>query len=120
MGIVINRFDKKKSKGNKSIHKVDFDREKLVTSNKYNLIGSIHHHGNTITSGHYTSNIFYAECAYICNDIHIVPLNRFEPANSVYIWHSMRAVAYGRSRFRGWDHGPMAPVQAVLRHRVED
>ena len=60
----------KKSRGNKSKHKVGLDREILVTSDKYNLIGSIHHHGNTITSGHYTSNIFYAECAYICNDIH--------------------------------------------------
>lgn len=36
------------------------------------------------------------------------------------IWHFMHTVAYWHSRFRGWDRGPMAPVQAVPWHRVED
>ena len=65
--------------------KISLDREILVTSSKYNLIGSVHHHGNTITSGHYTSNIYYPESAYTCNDSHIVPLNSFDPSDSVYL-----------------------------------
>ena len=82
--IVINRFDQL-SGGCKNRHKICLNRDMLVTSNGYNLIGSIHHHGNTPTSGHYTSNIFYSDSAYLCNDIHIVPLNYFEPSDSVYM-----------------------------------
>ena len=71
--------------GCKNRHKICLDRDLLVTSNGYNLIDSIHHHGNTPTCGHYTSNIFYSDSVYLCNDIHIVPLNYFEPSDSVYM-----------------------------------
>ena len=46
----------KKSKGNKSKHKVDFDRELLVTSNKCNLVGSIHYL-NTILAIYFMLNM---------------------------------------------------------------
>ena len=82
--IVINRFQQALT-GNKNRYKISLDRDVLIASIKYNLIGSIHHHGNTVTSGHYTSNIFYPESAYTCNDSHIVPLNHFEPSDSVYM-----------------------------------
>ena len=74
--LVIKRFDQTLV-GGKNEYRIYLDKELQVTSNKYNLIGSIHHHGNTITSGHYTSNIFYPESAYTCNDSQIVPLSYF-------------------------------------------
>ena len=84
LAIVINRFDQA-LRGSKNKDKINLDRDILVASNKYNLIGSIHHHGNTITSGHYTSNVYYAESAYTCNDSQIIPLTHFEPSDSVYM-----------------------------------
>ena len=82
--IVINRFGHGLL-GAKNKYNIHLDSEILVASDKYILIGSIHHHGNTVTSGHYTSNIFYPDSAYICNDNHITPLTHFEASNSVYI-----------------------------------
>ena len=39
-----------------------FVNDKLVITNfHFNLLGTIHHHGRTIQSGHYTSNIFYIQ-----------------------------------------------------------
>ena len=63
-----------------------FVNDKLVITNfHFNLLGTIHHHGRTIQSGHYTSNIFYPESAYTCNDSHIIPLVQPEPSDSVYL-----------------------------------
>ena len=62
--LVINRFDQALVGGKNKVP-IQIDREIQIASSKYNLIGSIHHHGNTITSGHYTSNTFYPESAYM-------------------------------------------------------
>ena len=82
--IVINRFDQVLTR-NKNRDKIVLDRELLIASTEFILIGSVHHHGNTITPGHYTSNVFYPESAYTCNDSHIIPLKHLEPSDSVYM-----------------------------------
>jgi ubiquitin C-terminal hydrolase len=82
--LVINRFNNV-AVGYKNKYKVGIDRDVFVNYNKYDLIGSIHHHGNIITSGHYTSNVFYTGSAYTCNDSYIQPLNNIEPSDSVYM-----------------------------------
>jgi ubiquitin C-terminal hydrolase len=82
--IVINRFNLALAI-NKNRNKIILDREILVFSNRYILVGSIHHHGSTITSGHYTANVYCAEYAYTCNDNHIIPLNYLDPSDSVYM-----------------------------------
>ena len=88
--VVLKRFNLALTGGkNKNI--IHIDREILINSSNYHLIGSIHHHGNTITSGHYTANVYHKESAYTCNDSHIMPLNNFEPSDSVY----MLFYAYG-------------------------
>jgi ubiquitin C-terminal hydrolase len=87
--IVINRFDPT-FKRSKNQHKVTLDREILVASNKYHLIGTIHHHGNTCTAGHYVSNIFHPESAYTCNDNHVTPLNTIGPSDTVYMMYYKR------------------------------
>ena len=71
--------------GGKNKNKINIDKEILITSSSYHLIGSIHHHGNTILSGHYTTNVYHKESAYTCNDNHIMPLNNFETSDSVYM-----------------------------------
>lgn len=90
LSVVINRFDQT-SKIHKNTYKISLDRNMLVDGSEYHLIGSIHHHGNTFTSGHYTCNIFYGESAYTCNDNHILPLNCIEPSETIYM------VFYARS-----------------------
>ena len=84
--ITINRFGQVLAGVNtKNKDKIKLDRNMMIASRKYDLIGSIHHHGSTIASGHYTRNVFYAESAYTCNDSHITLLNHFEPSDSVYM-----------------------------------
>ena len=46
-----------------------------IANNSFSLLGSIHHHGNTIRSGHYTCNISYPDSAYTCNDNNIISLS---------------------------------------------
>ena len=82
--LVINRFDQALVGGKNKVP-IQIDREIQIASSKYNLIGSIHHHGNTITSVHYTSNIFYPESAYTCNDSQVIPLSCSGPSDSVYM-----------------------------------
>ena len=56
-----------------------------VSSCSYRRIGSIHHHGTTISSGHYTSNVWYPDAAFLCNDSQILPLNGLTVSDSVYM-----------------------------------
>lgn len=91
--VVINRFDYTTAR-NKNNYSICLDREILIASYQYNLIACINHHGDTITSGHYTSNIFYTGSAYICNDLQIKPLNYSGPSNSVYMVFYKRNVRH--------------------------
>ena len=82
--LVINRFNAGVI-GEKNMDRLVID-DRLVLSNcSFRIIGSIHHHGRTIESGHYTSNIFYTDCSFVCNDNHISNLGQLEPSNSVYL-----------------------------------
>ena len=57
-----------------------------LNSSNYNLLGSVHHHGRTASSGHYTTNIFCNEAAYLCNDNYIRKLDQLSNnSNSAYI-----------------------------------
>ena len=84
LAIIVNRFDQA-SIGGKNKSKICLDKELLVASARYNIVGSIHHFGASITSGHYTTNIYYQNTAYTCNDSRIVSLKSFEPSDSVYM-----------------------------------
>ena len=52
----------------------------------YDFQGSIHHHGDYISSGHYNSKIHFTVVVYDCND-HIITkhIPCDEVSNSVYI-----------------------------------
>ena len=89
--LVINRFSANVV-GDKNRDCILINNVLMIANVRFELLGSIHHHGNTIQSGHYTSNVFYPESAYTCNDNHIIALpNTESSSNSVYL------VFYGRS-----------------------
>ena len=71
---------------------IEVDRELTVPSANYGIIGSIHHHGSSIASGHYTCNIFYPDLAFLCNDNQILPLNASQLSDSVYMFFYARNV----------------------------
>ena len=66
----------------------------IVASCSYERIGSIHHHGSSISSGHYTSNIWYPDTAFLCNDSQILPLNDLTFSDSVYMIFYARNKSY--------------------------
>ena len=57
-----------------------------INSNEYHLIASIHHHGNSIMTGHYTTNIYFPDFYYQCNDNHISKMDICdEISNTAYL-----------------------------------
>ena len=60
---VISRFNSNMI-NDKNRDRIEVSDNILVSSCSYRLIGSIHHHGRTIASGHYTSNIWYPDSAF--------------------------------------------------------
>ena len=57
-----------------------------INSNEYHLIASIHHHGNSIMTGHYTTNIYFPDFYYHCNDNHISKMDICdEISNTAYL-----------------------------------
>ena len=89
--LVINRFSANII-GDKNRDCILINNVLMIANVRFELLGSLHHYGNTIQSGHYTSNVFYPESAYTCNDNHVIALpNTESSSNSVYL------VFYGRS-----------------------
>ena len=88
---IISRFDSSNN-ANKNKSKILLDGELQMSSCRYNLIGSVHHYGESVESGHYISNIFFEEYSFTCNDSQIVPLHHLEPSESAYL------VFYARAR----------------------
>ena len=82
--LVISRFDNN-SGIDKNRDKIEVCEDITVTSLCYRLVGSIHHHGTTIASGHYTCNVWYPDSAYLCNDSQILPLSGPIFSDSVYM-----------------------------------
>ena len=57
-----------------------------ISSERYELLGSIHHHGTSSRSGHYTSQIYYTNVAYACNDCRIGQISPVdENSKSAYL-----------------------------------
>ena len=68
--LVINRFDfGSYTRKNKTA--ITLERKLNHHFRNYELIGSVHHHGDSTASGHYTSKIYYTYVVYNCND-HII------------------------------------------------
>ena len=81
---IINRFNSNMV-NDKNRDSVKVSEVIKVSSCSYRRIGSIHHHGTTISSGHYTSNVWYPDAAFLCNDTQILPLNGLTVSDSGYM-----------------------------------
>ena len=86
---VISRFGNHSSDKNRDC--IEVSKELNVSSASYALMASIHHHGRSISSGHYTCNVFYPDTAFLCNDNQILALN-----NSSQLSDSVYMVFYSR------------------------
>ena len=83
--LVINRFSSSVI-GDKNRDGVLVNDILRIANTRFELLGSIHHHGSTIQSGHYTCNVFYPESAYTCNDRQIISITNPESSSdSVYL-----------------------------------
>ena len=83
--IIVNRFDFYITAMKKDTEIV-INETLCLNSSNYHLVGSVHHHGKTASSGHYTSTILYNDAAYLCNDSHIRKLNHLcHSSNSAYM-----------------------------------
>ena len=89
---VISRFGNHSSDKNRDC--IEVSKELNVSSASYALMASIHHHGRSISSGHYTCNVFYPDTAFLCNDNQILALNNFSQlSDSVYMVFYSRYVS---------------------------
>ena len=82
--LVVNRFSSGVV-GNKNRDRILVNDELMISNTRFELLGSIHHHGSSIQSGHYTCKVLYPESAYTCNDSQILSYTNSEPNNSVYL-----------------------------------
>ena len=83
--IVINRFlfdiNARKNKTN-----IILEEKICHNSVNYDLICSVHHHGDSLYSGHYTSRIYYTDVIFDCNDNKITKLSKLEKVtNTAYL-----------------------------------
>ena len=83
--IVVNRFDFNLTAKKKN-YEIMINQSLCLNSSSYHLMGSVHHHGRTASSGHYTSNILCNDAAYLCNDNYIRKLDQLSyNSNSAYM-----------------------------------
>ena len=77
--IVVNRFNfgMFASKNNTG---VTLNRNICHNNINYDLIGSINHHGESTSSGHYTSKLYHTNIVYMCND-HVI--SELEPSDEI-------------------------------------
>ena len=79
--ILVNRFEyNRQSKKLKT--SITIDKHLNIGSGFYNLCGFIEHHGDSLSSGHYTSRLFYSDSAYLCDDHYISKFNPSIDVNS--------------------------------------
>ena len=79
--IVLNRSGFRNGMAIKNKFNVYIDEGFTLKNDTYRLFAIIHHHGDSSRSGHYTSYVKY-NTFYLCNDIHIKPLNLSFPLSS--------------------------------------
>ena len=63
-----------------------------INSSEIQLIASIHHHGHSNLSGHYTANVFFSNCCFLCNDNHISKFDKCDQiSDTVYVMFYTKA-----------------------------
>jgi ubiquitin C-terminal hydrolase len=75
--VLINRFGYVNGISVKNKFNISIDERFTLKGCAYELIGIIHHHGQTAISGHYTAWVKYNQF-FVCNDVHVKPVNIHE------------------------------------------
>ena len=116
--IVINRFGNTPG-STKNSSKIDLNHNITIAAQNYGLIGSVHHHGTAITSGHYTSNIYYPSTSFTCNDKTIEIIRPTTYSNSCYlVFYARGGCQHGTQRMGARSHD--AGTSSVFTTRVEE
>ena len=103
----------------KNTSKIDLTPNITIAAHNYGLIGSVHHHGTTITSGHYTSNIYYPSSSFTCNDKNIEIIRPTTYSNSSYlVFYARGGCQHGTQRMGARSHD--AGTSSVSTTRVEE
>lgn len=84
--LLLNRFGQTENSFTKLHTNVVIEETVMIGSFVYELLGVIHHHGNTINSGHYTAIVKFDKY-YNCNDnsINIINFEDFKISDSAYL-----------------------------------
>ena len=83
--LVVNRF-RFETNASKDHTKIIIEKRMCYRSVYYDLIGTIHHHGYSISSGHYTAKIYHNDVIYNCDDEKItIDYNHEKTSNSAYL-----------------------------------
>ena len=116
--MVICRFGSSPD-SSKNLYKIDLTPNITISTQNYGLIGSVHHHGTTITSGHYTSNIYYPSSSFTCNDTTIEIIRPTTYSNSSYlVFYARGGCQHGTQRMGARSHD--AGTSSVSTTRVEE
>ena len=78
--VVLNRYDYT-LRPKKNTSSVIINDKLLLHEKPYHCQAIVNHHGETTTSGHYTTKLIYDKSIYNCND-HIVSLSDYEEKSS--------------------------------------
>jgi ubiquitin C-terminal hydrolase len=79
--VLVNRFGYNNGVSVKNKYNILLDNRLILKDCAYELIGIIHHHGDSTASGHYTSWVKYNQF-YVCNDIHTKTIGIHETFNT--------------------------------------
>ena len=83
--LVVNRF-RFDTNASKDHTKIIIEKRMWYRSVYYDLIGTIHHHGYSLSSGHYTSKIYHNDLIYNCDDENItIDDNHEKTSSNVYL-----------------------------------
>ena len=83
--LVVNRF-RFETNASKDHTKIIIEKRMCYRSVYYDLIGTIHHHGYSISSGHYTAKIYHNDVIYNCDDEKItIDYNHEKTSSSAYL-----------------------------------
>ena len=102
--LVISRFGRTQDT-TKNTSKIEITASLNIAAQSYGLIGSVHHHGSTIASGHYTSNIYFPKTAFTCNDSSIEFMRPSSFSESSYlVFYARGGCHYGTQRMGARSH----------------
>ena len=79
--IIVNRYSFN-SRVSKNKCFITINTEIRINERVYDHLATIYHHGETTSSGHYTTKLSYTDAAYICDDLNVTSVDILENEKS--------------------------------------